>query len=386
MRLLTALITFLFLTQAFAQTATTSAPVRGIRFDPGYVYDDPAFNGKSIQQIAALAAQNAKNAGFNTIFLFAYSSYYGAFYKTTYSMTNVEGTLGVGNFTTALINEAHARGMKVIADLPVNNFYKVWTAMPAWRVKKRTGADYRPYSDLYLLSIFHPDFKAWYAGFVNDFLAKHPGIDGIEAFEPTIDYNWNNGADYNVKANEKFHATYPGGTLGSANWESVQTSEMTKFLGNFFGQALAKGKQAHVVHTWTASSNGALVNANTIAKGMAFNFLQMRTLPITQRPTYVQGEFMWAQWLSEYGTAVFNPDWIKSASAAFFSALGGQQYGIVHTELSEFSGSYGSVTPTGSQFLQELKTLRAMNVNFDVYDYSLISQQNLWSGIAQALK
>lgn len=379
-----AILTFFSLNFAFAQT--TAAPIRGIRFDPGYVYDDPAFSGKSVQQIAAIAAQNVKNAGFNTIFLFAYSSYYGAFYKTSYSMTNMEGTLGVGNFTTYLINEAHARGIKVIADLPVNNFYKVWATMPAWRMKKKTGYDYRPYSDLYLLSIFHPDFKTWYTGFVNDFLARHPGIDGIEAFEPTIDYNWNNGADYNPKANAKFYSVYPTGTLGSASWETVQTNEMTQFLGNFFSLALAKGKQAHVVHTWTAASNGSLLSASSIAKGMAFNFLQMRSLPFNQRPTYVQGEFMWAQWFAQYGTSVFNPDWIKSAGTSFFTQIGGQQYGIVHTELSEFSGSYGTVSPTSTQFLQELKTLRAWGVNFDVYDYYQISARSLWPSVAQALK
>jgi len=77
LRICIALFTFLSLNLAFAQTV----PIKGLRFDPGYVYDDPALAGKSIQQIAAIAAQNA---GFNTIFLFAYSPYYGAFYKTTF--------------------------------------------------------------------------------------------------------------------------------------------------------------------------------------------------------------------------------------------------------------------------------------------------------------
>lgn len=381
MRLLLAAFAFLSLNFAFAQTA----PIRGLRFDPGYVYDDPALAGKSIQQIAAIAAQNVKNAGFNTIFLFAYSPYYGAFYKTTYSMTNVENGLGVGNFTTALINEAHARGIKVIADLPMNNFYKVYQTMPAWRMKKKNGYDYRPYSDLYLLSIFHPDFKNWYRGFVNDFLARHPGIDGIEAFEPTLDFNWNNAADYNPAANAKFYAKYPTGVLGSAQWESIQTNELTAYLGNFFGLALAKGKEAHVVQTWSATSTGSLMPAATLAKGMAFNFLGFNSLPLNQRPTYVQAEFMWSQWKAQYGTSVFNPDWIKSAATSFLTQMGTQK-SIVHTELSEFSGSYGSVRPTSAQFLQELKTLRAMGVNFDVYDYAQVSELNLWSGISQALQ
>jgi len=381
MRLLTALLTFLSLNLAFAQTA----PIKGLRFDPGYVYDDPALAGKSVQQIAAIAAQNVKNAGFNTIFLFAYSPYYGAFYKTTYSMTNVEGSLGTGNFTTALINEAHARGIKVIADLPMNNFYKVYQAMPAWRMKKKTGYDYRPYSDLYLLSIFHPDFKNWYTGFVNDFLAKHPGIDGIEAFEPTLDFNWNNQADYNPAANAKFYAAYPGGTLGSAQWQAVRSKELTSYLGNFFGLAIAKGKEAHVVQTWSASSNGSLMSASTLSKAMGFNFVGFGALPANQRPTYVQGEFMWAQWKAEYGTAVFNPDWIKTAATSFLNQMGSQK-SIVHTELSEFSGSMGTVRPTSTQFLQELKTLKSMGVNLDVYDYAQVSELNLWSGIAQALQ
>lgn len=376
-----ALFTLFSMKMALAQTV----PVRGLRFDPGYVYDDAAFSGKSVQQIAAIAAQNVKNAGFNTIFLFAYSPYYGAYYSTNYSMTNMEGTLGKGNFTTQLINEAHARGIKVIADLPTNNFYKVWQAMPAWRMKKKSGLDYRPYSDLYPLSIFHNDFKNWYTGFVKDFLAKHPNIDGLEAFEPTLDYNWNNAADYNPSANAKFFSIYSAGTLGSANWETVQSNELTLFLGNFFSLAKANGKEAHVVQTWTANSNGSLMASSTLTKGMGFNFTQMGSLPESQRPTYVQGEFMWAQWSSEYGTSVFNPDWIKSAATNFVNLMGTQKT-IVHTELSEFSGSYGTVRPTSAQFLQELKTLRAMNVNFDVYDYAQVTEMNLWSGISQALK
>lgn len=174
------------------------------------------------------------------------------------------------------------------------------TRLTAWRMKKKSGYDYRPYSDLYLLSIFHPEFKAWYTGFINDFLAKHPGIDGIEAFEPQLDFNWNNAADYNPEANKKFYAKYPTGTLGSANWEAVQAAEVTSHLGNFFGLAKAKGKEAHVVQTWTAQSNGTLLSAAT-------SFLsQMNTLA---------------------------------------------QPAIVHTELSEFSGGYGIVRPTSSQFL-----------------------------------
>lgn len=82
MRLLIALLTVFSVNLALAQTA----PVRGLRFDPGYVYDDPQLSGKTVQQIAATAAQNMKNAGFNTIFLFAYSPYYGAYYNTAYSM------------------------------------------------------------------------------------------------------------------------------------------------------------------------------------------------------------------------------------------------------------------------------------------------------------
>lgn len=383
MRLLTALLTFLSINVALAQTT----PVRGLRFDPGYVYDDPQLAGKSVQQIAAIAAQNVKNAGFNTIFLFAYSPYYGAFYKTTYSMTNMEGGLGTGDFTTALINEAHARGVRVIADLPMNNFYKVWQAKPTWRMKKKTGADYRPYSDLYPLSIFHPEFKTWYTGFINDFLAKHPNIDGIEAFEPQLDFNWNNGADYNAEANKKFYATYPSGTLGSAQWETVQSNEVISYLGNFFGLAKAKGKEGHVVQTWTAQSNGALMSAATLSKAIGFNFLGFNVLPANQRPSYIQGEFMWAQWKAEYGGSIFNPDWIKTAANSFLTQMNAlAQPAIVHTELSEFSGSAGTIRPTGTQFLQELKTLRAMNVNFDVYDYAQVAELNLWSGIATALK
>ena len=162
---------------------------------------------------------------------------------------------------------------------------------------------------------------------------------------------------------------------------------MISHLGNFFGLAKAKGKEAHVVQTWTAQSNGTLMSAATLTKAIAFNFLGFNALPINQRPTYIQGEFMWAQWASEYGGTVFNPDWIKSAATSFLSQMNTlSQPAIVHTELSEFSGGYGTVRPTSTQFLKELQTLRAMNVNFDVYDYSQVSEMNLWSGIAQALK
>lgn len=80
---------------------------------------------------------------------------------------------------------------------------------------------------------------------------------------------------------------------------------------------------------------------------------------------------MWSQWKAEYGTTVFNPDWIKSAATSFLA-----QPAIVHTELSEFSGSAGTVRPTSSQCLQELKTLRTMGVNFDVYDYAQVCELN----------
>jgi uncharacterized lipoprotein YddW (UPF0748 family) len=113
-------------------TEMPETKIKGMRVDPGYLYGLAPDTTSTVQMVV----DDAAAAGVNTIFLLTYSSVYGAYYKTNYSDTIVEGGYGAADFLGQLLPAAHGKGIKVIAWLPVNNFKNVWTANSGWRSKK----------------------------------------------------------------------------------------------------------------------------------------------------------------------------------------------------------------------------------------------------------
>lgn len=355
-------------------TTTTTTKTKGIRLDPGYLYDD--YPGQTASYIATKVVAEVLKAGFNTIYLFAYSPTYGAFYTTSYTMTAVEGDLGAANFTALLIAAASASGIKVIAGFPVNNFKQVWDAQSAWRVKKKSGVDYIN-ADYYPLSSHHISYQNWYTGLLNDFMTRNPTVYGLESVEGMVDLFWDGSVDYNSVAQSAYFAKYPTGTLGDANWKLFRSAAMSNMHSLLCTAAHAKGKKAHVVNTWTASSNGSLYNSSDISAGMGFDFDGVMNLAAPGKPDAMIAELMWQQWAAEYGTTVFTPSWTTTAATAFKAKVASRTEAQIHIEISPFSGSAKSVTPTVSEFNASLSAAIATGLSYDIYDFHLLRTRGI---------
>ncbi len=372
MRLFILLITLLSSAQLIANPS-----VRSIRIDPSYFYSQ--YPNLNAAQIAEKVISIAKLANVNTLFLYAYNSTYGAFYKTTYLMTTTEGGYGAVDIFGTILKAAKANGLKVFANMPVNDFERVWQLKPSWRSKKRNGTDYIPVNETHLLSAWHPGYKTWLAGFYKDFLVNYPAVDGIEAVEPMIDYYWNKESDYNPNSNAEFKARYPTSYLGSGTWLRFRAQGLTNLVALMSQATHAAGKKSAVVQTWAIKSDGTLFTSQSMRDGMGFGFQELLNLAGTSKVDFISVEFMWQQWKAEYGIALFNPAWTRGAAQSFMNFVAGRSFPIIHIEISPFDGSVGSVTPTVLDLHNSIKAVADIAPGIDVYDYNQIESMKAWS-------
>lgn len=371
-------------TPAPTPTPSPSEKSRGIRLDPAYFY--ASHPGQSPTQIALDVITTLKNARVNTVYLYAYNSIYGAYYPTTYSQTTIEPGLGTQNIFAAILNQAHLQGLKVVAVVPLNNFKLVWQNNSAWRVKQGGQADYLPMANTYLLSASVTEYKNWYTGFINDLLTRNPGIDQVEAVEPTLDYFWTGIPDQNPAAVNAFNLQYSGAVIGSQSWRNFRAQEFLKLIALFNQTVHAKGKETALVQTWTINSNGTLMGNNIIKDNTAFDFIGVSTLSGTQRTDHLISEFIWQQWFSEYATAVFTPEWISAIGTSYVNTLraaGSTSDLIVHVEISSFTGALNTTAPTKSEFGRTMAATKTLTSGVSVYDYNQIRTQSAFTELSQ---
>ena len=369
-------LTFYFITIFQSLACAQAVQTRGLRVDPAYFYSEFQ-SGTPVGTIASQVVSIAKSAGYNSLFVFVYSPVYGAFYKTTYPMVPVEGGFGVANITQALITAAKAQGVKVIAGFPVNNFKSVWDVNPTWRSKTKAGGDYLPMVNVYPLSAWHSSYRAWYRGLIKNFLQLHPQVDGVESVEGQVDYFWNSGADYNSVANNLFTAAFPGSTLGSANWKKHRALGMTGLHGILAEEGHLVGKKAYVVQTWSVNSSGQLLSSASISDGSGFDFDGVINQTGSAKPDFLVAEFMWQQWLAEFGTNVFTPAWTKSAAQQLAAKTAGRITPILHVEISSFAGAKKNVSVTDSEFIATIGAYFGTGMGIDIYDFHQLYTRGL---------
>lgn len=375
--ILFSMLTFLSV-QTPAQTA--NSVIKGLRVDPSYFYG--SHSGQSVSAVANDVVSKAKATGTNTLFLYAYNSVYGAWYPTTYSQSAVEGGYGKSNIFKEITTVAKNNGIKVVAVVPVNNFRTVWTNNPAWRVKTKGGADYKPFADVYQLSAHNQDFKNWLKGLYQDLLARNPDIDGIEAVEPTVDYYWRKEVDYSAAANNAYKAKYPSGTLGDANWVSFRAQGMTDLIQILTSTANAAGKKSYLVQTLPAKPDGTLHPLSILRDNIGLDLDGIMAMP-TNKLNYVMAELIWQQWAADYGPTKFNPStWTRSATQAFKTLVGSRAIPIAHFEISTFVGAYTTVTPTLAEFQASVDSVKDLNIGVDVYDFEQIRKANAWTQLS----
>ena len=375
MRLLILLFSILSSISVFANPT-----VRSMRIDPSYFYS--LYPNLSTLEIAEKVVATAKAANVNTLYIYAYNSTYGSFYTTNYSMTTIESGYGQLDIFGTILNTAKSNGLTVIANMPVNDFKNVWDLKPSWRSKKRNGTDYIPAADTYLLSAWHPYFRTWLAGFYKDFLARYPAVDAIEAVEPMVDYFWNKDSDYNPSSNSEFKLRYPAAYLGGSTWLRFRAQGLTNLVASLSQVAHAAGKKSAVVQTWAVNADGSLFTYQSMRDGMGFDFNAILNLTGAYKVDFISAEFMWQQWKAEYGSAIFNPDWTRSASISFLNFVANRSFPIIHLEISPFYGSVTSVTPTPLDLQNSIQAIADITPGIDVYDYNQIESLSAWSAFA----
>lgn len=377
------LLKYLFLLSLFFtfQVYTPEMKLRGLRVDTAYFYE--LYPNLSVAQITQKFMTEIKSSAVNTLFIYAYNPVFGALYPTDYPYTITEGNYGQENILKALTLVAKSYGLKVIAVVPVNNFKSVWDKNPLWRSKTIEDQDYIPGKDIYLLSAWHPEFRDWLRGFYTDLLEKNPEIDGIEAVEPFIDYNWFGEADYNPFANMVYKVAFPNGELGDANWNSLRAQGLTDLIGIMNSIAHLFAKTTYLVQTWPAKVDGRLFSNAEIKSNIGLDFDGVLNLKNPERPDFIMAEFMWQQWAAEYGFGVFSEEWTRQAALNFMKFVDSRANVVVHLEISPFSGRRQRVIPTKPQFLKALQSLRDLDIGIEVYDYSQISKAGAWPELRQ---
>ena len=363
------------------QSQTPYMRLRGLRIDASYFYD--LFPNLSPAEITQKIMTDARSSGVNTLFIYAYNSVFGALYPTEYPYTITEGGYGRVNILKELANVAKSYGLKVIGVVPVNNFKSVWDQKPSWRARTNSGQDYTPKKDIFLLSAWHPEFKVWLKGFYRDLLEKNPNLDGIEAVEPSVDYNWLGDTDYNVYANEKFKSLYPKGNLGDQDWFNLRAQGLTDLIGIMSSVAHSYYKESYLIQTWPAKQNGQLFSNEEIKFNLGLNLNDILNLNRVDRPDYIMAELIWQQWAAEYGSDNFTGAWTRRAALKFINFVRSRAQVVVHLEISEFEGQSQRLKPTKEQFLKLLQSLRDLPIGIEVYDYNQISKAQAWSELRQ---
>lgn len=370
-------LTLLISLGAWSETAS----LRGLRVDPAYF--GTLYPGVDIQQIAQKVVNEAAAVGTTTLFLYAYSPLHGSFYQTSYPLTEIEDDMGREDAFSHVYTAARAKGLKVIAVIPVNDFKLVWEEHPTWRSKLANGDDYKPFARTHHLSAWHPEFRNWFQGFVNDLLGKFPDLYALEAVEPTVDCFWTGASDYNPTATAAYKRRFPNGTLGDANWKKVRALGITELIGTMSRAAHAHGIFSAVVQTWPAGYSGALLSPALIRDQVGFDFDGVLNLKGAEKVDIIIGEFLWQQWAAEYGGSVFNPAWTKKVSRDFFAFVKNRSWPILHVEISPWHGQKNSVTPSLEEFKETLRSIAGLGLGIDVYDYSQIENRQAWSVLSE---
>jgi len=349
----------------------------GIRVDPGYLYDMPEYDEDSLRGLVEMVAEEIVAGGFNTVFLYAYSPTFGAYYRTYYPSTSFDQTIGFQNVFPTLTQAFRRRGLRVVAVLPVNDFRQAWADHPSWRVKNADGSDYLPNLETHFLSVGHPAFQEWFKGFLEDFLRTNPNVDGLEALEPGFDLDWTGRVDYNAEVLKEYKARYPKMPKGKS-WQVFRAALLTEHLGRFSTLAHRYGKESYLVQSWAVRRNGTLMSNEDIRAGLGLDWDGILNLPQTARPDWVNVELIHQQWRAQYGAKLFAPAWTSHATRAFTAFVAGRARTIVHAEYSEFKSKYGTYAASLAEVQAALAEAPALTEGQDVYGY------HLWRALREA--
>ncbi len=371
--------------------------LKGLRVDPGYMtltVPDPLVAAKAV-------IHDCLNYGVNTIFVFAFSPVYGAYYFTNYLGSWPHPKYGANasnNFLGQLIPLAHQNGLKVVASFLMNQYQNIAQAHPAWRMLRGNGQPYQVAigNDIVTpLCAWHPDYRTWFQGLITDVTTRFPQLDGIEACEGNVAQGFEQdqtAPDYNPVAIQNFLTNHPGARIGDKTWKQHRADGMSG-LHQLLLTAVRRlpNALAYVINgTVTSPFNTTnLMSFDDYATGCGFDWRAVRT----QGFDVVIQEAIWQQleWNAELlGTpaGTFTPTWTSSAVGQFATMMPGPKpVKMAHVEVTPFSiGSRIVITPTPAQFKIALAAALNGSQGATVYSYSQLKTNGADNAYAQSLK
>ena len=373
--------------------------LKGLRVDPGLLTQEYPTASAG----AAAVVNDCKRYGVTTIFVFAYSPVYGRYYFSTLTGTWAETAYGTNlaqNFVAQIIELAHTAGIKVVATFPLNLYQNIAASKPSWRALRQNG---QPYTMVYgqntinPLSAWHPNFRTWFTRLIDDFLSRHPDLDGIEACEGNVANSFETGdvaPDYNTTATQIFKSQYPSGVVGDSNWVKFRAEGMTGLHQIIFEAARnARDLPTYVVNSLAcAYQTTTLMTPAAYADGCGFDWAAVANLGFNnfiQETNWQQAEVNGQE--SGLAAGTFTVDWTSTAIHQFAQRLpAAVPVKMAHVEVTTFSGKTPqgvafSVGPTVAQFKTALSEALAGSQGVTVYSYSLLKNGAADNGYAGAL-
>ncbi|AIE84761.1 hypothetical protein [Fimbriimonas ginsengisoli] len=353
--------------------------MKGLRVDPGFLPLEMLDPAVSVPRIVA----DCKRWGVDTIFVFAFSPVFGAFYFTELPGAWRQQDLAASkekNFLPKLIAAAHAQGIKVVASFRLNQYERIATAHPDWRVLRKNGQPYEV--DLggikgHPLSAWHPGYRAWFSSLMHDVVTLCRDLDGLEACEGTVAEGMEHGdvaPDYNAAALADFNRKHPGAPEGDLLWKRHRAEGMTGLHEILLhaSQRLPQG-QSYAIHDLVTERFDSLnlMNPDTYADECGFDFKGIASLGYDRM---IQGA-IWqqreqnARLLGKSG--VFTPQWTDNAVKGFAGIFPtGKPILHAHVEVTPFlAGSTVVVTPQPADFEKALGLALAGTQGSTVYSY-----------------
>ncbi len=337
----------------------------GVRFDPAFFYE----RGLTARELASELVTCWSEAHLDTVFFRAYDPGYGANYRTGLRWSK-ETDYGRQDLLHFVLEEAHARGMKVYAWLTMLNHRGAWEANDGWRARRANGDPYSSVSLPHPLCPREPGVREWWLRFVDDLLEGYPELDGVDLAEPAL--SWREGETCWCRA--CLEAARDASGLGAGE---LRAAPLTDLILETLRRTRAAGKVTALTTVFPSDEGG---------KPLPFAALRDQTgldleavLASANRPDILSVEIMWQEWANATGNeAVFRPLWAQSAVAELKRRVAGRTRVVAHLELTDF----GPVT-VGAD---DLKTSVAAALDagadgYEVYDAALLERKDAWGSL-----
>lgn len=349
---------------------------KAIRVDPGMFYG--AYQTADLAVAGVL--KDAQHWGANTIFVFAFSPVYGAYYPAQHPGSWKNSDFGDGNFLGKLTHAANAVGVKVVASIHLNWFEKLAAAHPDWVALRQDLTKYstRPFGEahpIYNLSAHVPAFGDWLEGLLNDLVQRVPGLHGLEACEATVAESAEQGQgmpDFHPLAKSSFLVAHPGHTFAPSDplWASHRSAALTNLHRRLKKVADTHGMTSYAIHDLSTQDGSEwLTTSLDYANGCGFDWDALVAAGFTPILSAI-----WQQRAFENQTAVppkpfhYLPIWTASAAQQWATRYPAANR-MLHVEVTPWIGAHPKVTPTPDQFGEALGFALSGSQGTTVYSY-----------------